>query len=381
MVLWILASNASSVDPNDVVEQMIALQTAKAEDAFAELYGDGEGMDGEEPPERQAFIETYLTQALEQETRRVLREKGYEVDEPSRQGQSMLDVAKKDSPTTLEGEVERLSVQKRQRRGVRKRVRPGKALEEMVVADGGSRVWEIPCGEPLYRHHVYDAVPGCSPDPAHVPSCGRLVVDHFASAAESSEMVMAMDRSFEGLFHQGEETLLVPEADSRSRMGAAAFDLTVNLLERVRLSVSQLLNVTDLFYSGSLLKRMDFPPIDDAMQLDPSHNSSNPHVDKANIASYDWSALLYFTSVGQEFEGGELVFNDLDQDRSVRPLAGRLVAFSSGLENLHRVMPMKRGKRYVLSMWFTCSARHAHPHLGAGGSKAEHLGEHPRAEL
>merc|ERR1719282_1161344 len=85
---------------------------------------------------------------------------------------------------------------------------------------------------------------------------------------------------------------------------------------------------------------MDHPPINDEMQLDLEHDSSNPHVDKANIASYDWSALLYFNSAGEDFDGGELVFHDADIDRVVQPLAGRLVVFSSGLENLHRVLPM-----------------------------------------
>jgi len=58
----------------------------------------------------------------------------------------------------------------------------------------------------------------------------------------------------------------------------------------------------------------------------------------------------------------------------VQPLAGRLVAFSSGLENLHRVLPMTWGRRYVLSMWFTCSERHAHPKLGMAATAAAEPG-------
>eukprot|EP00404_Azadinium_spinosum_P039554 CAMPEP_0180661108 /NCGR_PEP_ID=MMETSP1037_2-20121125/58642_1 /TAXON_ID=632150 /ORGANISM="Azadinium spinosum, Strain 3D9" /LENGTH=186 /DNA_ID=CAMNT_0022688601 /DNA_START=10 /DNA_END=567 /DNA_ORIENTATION=+ len=174
-----------------------------------------------------------------------------------------------------------------------------------------------------------------------------------------------MDRAFQGLYHQGAETLLVPEVDSRERLGPDGFRLTVELLERARARIAHALNVSDLFYSGSLLKRMDHPPINDEMQIDVGHDSSNPHVDKANIASYDWSCLLYFNSVGGDFGGGELVFTDEGTDRLVRPLGGRLVAFSSGLENLHRVLPMQWGRRYVLSMWFTCSERHAHPSLGS----------------
>jgi len=179
-------------------------------------------------------------------------------------------------------------------------------------------------------------------------------------------MIAALDRGLDGLFHQGEETLLVPEASAHDRLGVDGFRLTGELLERARGAVARRLNISNLYYSGSLLKRMDHPPLMDSMQLEPEHISSNPHVDKANIASYDWSCLLYLNSVDRDFGGGELVFNDVGADRLVRPLAGRLVVFSSGLENLHRVLPMRWGRRYVLSMWFTCSEHHAHPTLGAG---------------
>ena len=93
---------------------------------------------------------------------------------------------------------------------------------------------------------------------------------------------------------------------------------------------------------------------------------SNAHVDKANIASYDYSALLYLsTGGGADFEGGELAFLDGDAERLVTPRAGRLVAFSSGLENLHQVREVTRGERFVLAMWFTCSAEHAYNDFAA----------------
>lgn len=363
---------------DDLVSEFTALQRARAAEAFQELFGDGLGFDGEAPPPpRETFIENYVTEALNEETRRILMAKGYPAELAPASGRapttSFLDVEKKDSPVTLQGEVERLAVQKRQKLAVRKRVRTGKTLEVLEPSPEAANpdlhsYWEVPCGEALYKEHVYDAIPGCSPGPSAGPPCGRLVIDNLATEAEQAEMVAMMDRSFEGLFHQGEETLLVPETSSRERMGDAGFRLTVELLERARVAVARRLNISDTYYSGSLLKRMDHPPLMDDMQIDPAHSSTNPHVDKANIASYDWSCLLYFSSVGRDHGGGELVFHDPDADRMVHPLAGRLVAFSSGLENLHRVAPMHWGRRYVLSMWFTCSERHAHPELGSTGA-------------
>merc|ERR1712048_436436 len=279
-------------------------------------------------------------------------------------GDGIRNIEKKDSPTTLDGEIERMVVQKRQKRAVRERVRPGKQLERLEVLEpASSSSWKVDCDRTLYKQHVYDSIPGCSPGPTG-PPCMRLVVDNVASPEEQVHMVETMDKAFEGLFHQGPQTLLVPESDSAPRMGMEGFLLTSRLLERVRLRVAEALNISEVFYSGSLLKRMDYPPLQDDMQLDLNYDANNPHVDKANIASYDWSALLYFNSVGKDYEGGELVFNDVDADRMVRPLAGRMIAFSSGMENLHRVQPMVKGSRYVLSMWFTCSEKHAHAKLG-----------------
>lgn len=106
----------------------------------------------------------------------------------------------------------------------------------------------------------------------------------------------------------------------------------------------------------------------------------NPHVDKANRCLYDFSAVLYLNAHGEDFVGGRFVFLDRTSDDSglkdrphpvseavggdaggadrsegcrvpgdistgavvvarsaVEPRAGRLVAFSSGCENVHHV--------------------------------------------
>eukprot|EP00747_Dinoflagellata_sp_TGD_P183651 gnl/TRDRNA2_/TRDRNA2_38675_c0_seq1.p1 gnl/TRDRNA2_/TRDRNA2_38675_c0~~gnl/TRDRNA2_/TRDRNA2_38675_c0_seq1.p1 ORF type:complete len:273 (-),score=36.35 gnl/TRDRNA2_/TRDRNA2_38675_c0_seq1:172-945(-) len=80
-----------------------------------------------------------------------------------------------------------------------------------------------------------------------------------------------------------------------------------------------------------------------------------PHVDKANVSTYDVSAVLYLATAGEHFDGGEFVFNDSDAvDRTVEPRIGRLLLFNSGLENLHQVCPVVGdGDRLALSVWFT----------------------------
>lgn len=85
---------------------------------------------------------------------------------------------------------------------------------------------------------------------------------------------------------------------------------------------------------------------------DPCEGTYAPHVDKANQPEYDLSALLYLTTQGVHFSGGEFAFNDVACDRLVRPIAGRLLSFPSGFDNLHQVRPVRSGNRLVLSVWF-----------------------------
>lgn len=87
-------------------------------------------------------------------------------------------------------------------------------------------------------------------------------------------------------------------------------------------------------------------------------------VDQVNVSEYEFSSLLYLNTVRTEnfasndgasansFEGAWFAFNDEDCDRLVAPRAGRLLAFTSGFENLHQVQPIRNGDRFALSVWF-----------------------------
>jgi predicted 2-oxoglutarate/Fe(II)-dependent dioxygenase YbiX len=83
------------------------------------------------------------------------------------------------------------------------------------------------------------------------------------------------------------------------------------------------------------------------------------HVDKCSILSYDISAVLYLNTSGEgTFEGGAFAFLDADADRLVEPRAGRLLGFTSGVENVHQVRRVACGARYAVAMWFTLSKEH-----------------------
>ena len=71
------------------------------------------------------------------------------------------------------------------------------------------------------------------------------------------------------------------------------------------------------------------------------------------------SALLYLSSIHKQFEGGRFFFADrhpggraFTPTSLVEPRCGRLLAFTSGPENLHGVMPLAAGTRFAAA--FKC---------------------------
>lgn len=83
------------------------------------------------------------------------------------------------------------------------------------------------------------------------------------------------------------------------------------------------------------------------------------HVDKQQYGSFVYTTLVYLNDHGTDFTGGEFTFVDTDESKKemitqVLPKAGKIVAFTSGFENVHRVLPVESGVRYALTTAFTC---------------------------
>ena len=83
-----------------------------------------------------------------------------------------------------------------------------------------------------------------------------------------------------------------------------------------------------------------------------------PHVDKNNTGHYDYSGLLYLTTHGKDFQGSMFEFVSLSDEETteqqIEPRRGRLVSFTAGNENPHRLNIIEGGTRFVLSFWFSC---------------------------
>ena len=84
------------------------------------------------------------------------------------------------------------------------------------------------------------------------------------------------------------------------------------------------------------------------------------HCDEDVRAQYHYSAVLYLTTHGEDFEGGEFVWNDPAEDGQGRVrspgltvTSGSAIVFSSGWENLHEVPPLVSGNRLAMPSFFT----------------------------
>lgn len=303
-------------DLDAIVDAFVAKAEAEAYDAMLGFYGENIKKIDEE--ELAGFVETYVTQRLEEETARVLEEKGWRLPAEAKTWQ-----------TAQAGRLAALDVE---------------ASGHAQLAAKGQRLEclgpDTPCGQ-----------------------CGRVIIEDLASFDEVSSLRAAAGDAMVSLYRQGGSTSIAVDDAMGRRLGVHApgsFDITTSIRDRARNLIQSRFNTAELYYSGGLISRLEEPPRHDSFQLNSTHEYWNAHVDKANIVAYDYSALVYLSEYDSDFAGGELEFyDDLTSRTLVHPKPGLLVAFSSGLENVHRVRRLKCGQRFVLALWFTCDPSRA----------------------
>lgn len=204
----------------------------------------------------------------------------------------------------------------------------------------------------------------------------REVVDDFLSPEEVDTLLKMMEKGMAASPLTGGPTILDintgfmkdsqglvniysgPRQQETVKFSPEEYKIYSILFDRIKAKVMKLNELDNLWFTAPtfvarLVGNPDWSP---AMIHD---EYWHPHVDKDNTEHYDYSGLVYLSTYGKDFTGGEFMFMDKGEkgeyvNTTVLPRKGRFITFSSGKENLHRVMPVLSGVRYALSMWFTC---------------------------
>lgn len=157
--------------------------------------------------------------------------------------------------------------------------------------------------------------------------------------------------------------------DGRNTAGAQAAQVKNNqqlaeqdpLLDKVRGIVLQALHRDPLFFSAALPDKI-LPPFVNRYSGETNHYGF--HVDSAMRSMPDGSARVradvsatLFFNDPDEYEGGELVIQDVFGDQRVKLKAGSIVIYPSS--SVHAVTPITRGERLASFMFIQSMVRDA----------------------
>ena len=235
-----------------------------------------------------------------------------------------------------------------------------KVVERTSAKEAVDKTWAVACGSSYAPFRQ-----GC-----HTTACARHVVDGFVSEEDARRLVGFVDRAVARRPRPGGPTIVDVNsgfvrdwqglynmyrgnASERAQFSREEYELYGGTVERIRREIMRRFGLAHLHLTApTFITRLHGV---DGWEPRSAHDEYwHLHVDKRNTAHYDYSGLLYLSTYARDFRGGLFRFKDGDESRIVEPRAGRLSIFTSGDENLHQVMRVRRGQRHVLALWFTC---------------------------
>nr|XP_014337552.1 PREDICTED: prolyl 3-hydroxylase 3 [Bos mutus] len=264
------------------------------------------------------------------------------------------------------------------------------ALREKLREDQEKRPWDDEPPQPKPLTHWKDVLlmegVTLTQDARQLNGSERAVLDGLLTPAECGVLLqLAKDAAEAGARsgyrgrrsphtpHERFEGLTVLKAAQLARAGAVGSQgaqLLLEVSERVR-------SLTQAYFSPDRPLHLSFTHLvcrsaiegEQAQRMDLSHpvHADNCVLDPDTGECWreppaytyrDYSGLLY---LNDDFQGGDLFFtepNALTVTAQVRPRCGRLVAFSSGVENPHGVWAVTRGRRCALALWHTWAPEH-----------------------
>ncbi|MGL4766687.1 MAG: Fe2+-dependent dioxygenase [Formosimonas sp.] len=127
---------------------------------------------------------------------------------------------------------------------------------------------------------------------------------------------------------------------------------------RARAVILAALQRNALFFSATLPKKI-YPPLFN--RYDGATNSFGNHIDNAirGQAHPDWVrtdvSMTLFLSAPEEYDGGELVMDELLGEQRIKLPAGDMIVYPSS--SVHRVEPVTRGSRLCMFTWLESLVR------------------------
>jgi hypothetical protein len=78
-------------------------------------------------------------------------------------------------------------------------------------------------------------------------------------------------------------------------------------------------------------------------------HSDNTDMD-GNPSAWEKSKLVCLLYINDDYEGGDLDFRD--HDISIKPVAGQLITFPGGFNNIHQVLPVRGSTRHTIGAFW-----------------------------
>lgn len=240
----------------------------------------------------------------------------------------------------------------------------------------------LPCKAMEIDHDDQGLDASClSPSLSH---CKRRVVDGLFTTEDISTLRQIAEKGMSTRENVGGPTILdintgfIRDSLGLDNLFALPNDLFsvedfrhyASIIQTLKDAVMQTFDLSSLYFTApTFITRLDATKDWEAREIHDEY--WHAHADHNNTAHYHYSGLLYMSTYGEDFTGGRLLFYDPDKylqygedpnvkeeelvDLIVEPRRGRVIIFSSGHENVHRVEKVLSGQRHVLSFWFTCN--------------------------
>eukprot|EP00658_Telonema_sp_P-2_P045695 TRINITY_DN3368_c0_g1_i6.p1 TRINITY_DN3368_c0_g1~~TRINITY_DN3368_c0_g1_i6.p1 ORF type:complete len:268 (+),score=35.33 TRINITY_DN3368_c0_g1_i6:134-937(+) len=164
---------------------------------------------------------------------------------------------------------------------------------------------DVPPGDGCWNGGGYDGADVRVTTLSTVPG---FVLDGFAGLQVCTQLRNAMDAAMADRSHRGGYCLVYPDSASDDITPQARAFLG-QVRGSMRRACERLFGLKQrLWVGGSLMSRITAPAPLDGQDTCPTHNYTGLHVDQFNLHFYHYSALLYLSETGDDFDGGAFEF-------------------------------------------------------------------------